>query len=144
MLLPVLVFHNQWDLCIFLCLLCVPIILVWMSLCSAPVRARLLYCFIVLSSYSAFYFLYSRCIFMTWIQICLNSISCFYSLCLFQLRSYLQTQKLRIELDTLITYIFQLSTALSYLESKNFVHRYVENYLLKERFRILLCLFYMI
>ncbi|XP_065061772.1 focal adhesion kinase 1-like isoform X1 [Rhopilema esculentum] len=40
-----------------------------------------------------------------------------------ELRSYLQNQQLRIELDTLLLFIFQLSTALSYLESKNFVHR---------------------
>jgi len=40
-----------------------------------------------------------------------------------ELRSYLQTQGMRIEVDTLLTFIFQLSTALSYLESKNFVHR---------------------
>eukprot|EP00794_Sanderia_malayensis_P004749 gene4749-5373_t len=40
-----------------------------------------------------------------------------------ELRSYLQNHRLRVELDILCTYIFQLSTALSYLENKNFVHR---------------------
>ncbi|XP_065670459.1 focal adhesion kinase 1 isoform X3 [Hydra vulgaris] len=40
-----------------------------------------------------------------------------------ELRSYLQTYKIQTELERLIAYIYQLSTALCYLESKNFVHR---------------------
>ena len=44
-------------------------------------------------------------------------------LILHQMRSYLQKYKLQMDPETLLSYIFQLSTALSYLESKNFVHR---------------------
>ncbi|KAL5016947.1 hypothetical protein ScPMuIL_006536 [Solemya velum] len=40
-----------------------------------------------------------------------------------EMRAYLQNNKHRIDLCTLIMYAFQLSTALSYLESKKFVHR---------------------
>ncbi|XP_017776897.1 PREDICTED: focal adhesion kinase 1 isoform X4 [Nicrophorus vespilloides] len=40
-----------------------------------------------------------------------------------ELRAYLQNNKSRLELDTLLLYTFQLSTALSYLESKKYVHR---------------------
>lgn len=40
-----------------------------------------------------------------------------------EMRSYLQKYKLQMDSETLLSYIFQLSTALSYLESKNFVHR---------------------
>ncbi|KXJ25084.1 focal adhesion kinase 1 isoform X2 [Exaiptasia diaphana] len=40
-----------------------------------------------------------------------------------EMRSYLQKHHNQINLETLLNYIFQLSTALSYLESKNFVHR---------------------
>lgn len=40
-----------------------------------------------------------------------------------ELRAYLQTNKSRLDLATLLLYIYQLSTALSYLESKKFVHR---------------------
>ncbi|XP_054275374.1 focal adhesion kinase 1-like isoform X2 [Macrosteles quadrilineatus] len=40
-----------------------------------------------------------------------------------ELRAYLQSNKPRLDLATLILYTFQLSTALSYLESKKFVHR---------------------
>ncbi|XP_026467630.1 focal adhesion kinase 1-like [Ctenocephalides felis] len=40
-----------------------------------------------------------------------------------ELRAYLQQNKHRMELGTLLLYTYQLSTALSYLESKKFVHR---------------------
>ncbi|XP_076059773.1 protein tyrosine kinase 2 Fak isoform X9 [Oratosquilla oratoria] len=40
-----------------------------------------------------------------------------------EMRAYLQNNKHRLELSTLILYAYQLSTALSYLESKKFVHR---------------------
>lgn len=40
-----------------------------------------------------------------------------------EMRAYLQNNKHRLDLTTLIMYAFQLSTALSYLESKKFVHR---------------------
>lgn len=42
-----------------------------------------------------------------------------------ELRAYLQQNSPRLDLATLLLYSFQLSTALSYLESKKFVHRYV-------------------
>ncbi|CAG9860435.1 unnamed protein product [Phyllotreta striolata] len=40
-----------------------------------------------------------------------------------ELRSYLQKNKNRLDLATLLLYAYQLSTALSYLESKKYVHR---------------------
>jgi serine/threonine protein kinase len=40
-----------------------------------------------------------------------------------QLRQYLQMNVNNIELSTLILYCYQLNTAMSYLESKSFVHR---------------------
>merc|ERR1719225_1823746 len=40
-----------------------------------------------------------------------------------ELRAYLQSNKARLDLSVLLLYSHQLSTALSYLESKNFVHR---------------------
>ncbi|KAJ7326534.1 Putative serine/threonine protein phosphatase [Desmophyllum pertusum] len=40
-----------------------------------------------------------------------------------EMRSYLQKNRHAMNLETLLSYIFQLSTAMSYLESKNFVHR---------------------
>ena len=40
-----------------------------------------------------------------------------------QMRAFLQSNKHRLQLDSLIMYCYQLSTALSYLESKKFVHR---------------------
>ncbi|XP_015607208.1 focal adhesion kinase 1 isoform X11 [Cephus cinctus] len=40
-----------------------------------------------------------------------------------EMRAYLQSNKNRLDLATLLLYTFQLSTALSYLESKKFVHR---------------------
>ena len=40
-----------------------------------------------------------------------------------ELRAYLQNNKHKLDLSTLVLYSYQLSTALSYLESKNFVHR---------------------
>ncbi|XP_031551093.1 focal adhesion kinase 1-like isoform X2 [Actinia tenebrosa] len=40
-----------------------------------------------------------------------------------EMRSYLQKHHHQINLEILLNYIFQLSTAMSYLESKNFVHR---------------------
>lgn len=40
-----------------------------------------------------------------------------------ELRAYLQQNSPRLDLATLLLYSFQLSTALSYLESKKFVHR---------------------
>merc|ERR1719373_74332 len=40
-----------------------------------------------------------------------------------ELRAYLQNNKHRLDLSSLVLYSYQLSTALSYLESKNFVHR---------------------
>ncbi|XP_037941645.1 focal adhesion kinase 1-like, partial [Teleopsis dalmanni] len=40
-----------------------------------------------------------------------------------ELRSYLKTNSERMKRETLILYCYQLSTALSYLESKKFVHR---------------------
>ena len=40
-----------------------------------------------------------------------------------ELRAYLHENQSRLSLPTLILYAYQLSTALSYLESKKFVHR---------------------
>lgn len=40
-----------------------------------------------------------------------------------EMRAYLRANRHVIELETLILYAYQLSTALSYLESKKFVHR---------------------
>ena len=40
-----------------------------------------------------------------------------------ELRAYLQNNKHRLDLSTLVLFSYQLSTALSYLESKHFVHR---------------------
>lgn len=40
-----------------------------------------------------------------------------------ELRAYLRNNKHRLELSNLLLYAFQLSTALSYLESKKYVHR---------------------
>ena len=40
-----------------------------------------------------------------------------------ELRAYLQNNRHQLELSTLLVYAYQLSTALSYLESKRFVHR---------------------
>lgn len=40
-----------------------------------------------------------------------------------ELRSYLQHYRLQTDSEKLVTYIFQLCKALSYLESRNFVHR---------------------
>ncbi|XP_058790088.1 focal adhesion kinase 1 [Phymastichus coffea] len=40
-----------------------------------------------------------------------------------EMRAYLQSNKNKLDLATLLLYTFQLSTALSYLESKKFVHR---------------------
>ncbi|KAG1659462.1 Focal adhesion kinase 1 [Nymphon striatum] len=40
-----------------------------------------------------------------------------------EMRAYLQNNKQRLDLANLILYAYQLSTALSYLESKKFVHR---------------------
>lgn len=40
-----------------------------------------------------------------------------------ELRAYLQNNKNHLELVTLLLFAFQLSTALSYLESKKYVHR---------------------
>ena len=40
-----------------------------------------------------------------------------------EMRAYLQSNKHRLDLATLLLYTCQLSTALSYLESKKFVHR---------------------
>ncbi|XP_055956032.1 focal adhesion kinase 1 isoform X4 [Patella vulgata] len=40
-----------------------------------------------------------------------------------EMRAYLQSNKPQLDLVTLIMYAYQLSTALSYLESKKFVHR---------------------
>lgn len=40
-----------------------------------------------------------------------------------EMRAYLQQNAHRLEVVTLVQYIYQLSTALSYLESKKFVHR---------------------
>lgn len=40
-----------------------------------------------------------------------------------ELRAYLNKNRERLELAMLLLYITQLSTALSYLESKKFVHR---------------------
>jgi focal adhesion kinase 1 len=40
-----------------------------------------------------------------------------------EMRAYLQRNKNSLDLATLILYTYQLSTALSYLESKKFVHR---------------------
>ena len=39
------------------------------------------------------------------------------------MRAYLMTNRSKLRLDVLIMYAYQLSTALSYLESKKFVHR---------------------
>lgn len=40
-----------------------------------------------------------------------------------ELRAYLKTHAKKLKLGTLLLYCYQLSTALSYLESKKFVHR---------------------
>merc|ERR1719150_210464 len=40
-----------------------------------------------------------------------------------ELRSYLQYHSQSLEIPTLVLFSYQLSTALSYLESKKFVHR---------------------
>ena len=40
-----------------------------------------------------------------------------------ELRAYLLENRSRLSLSTLVLYAHQLSTALSYLESKKFVHR---------------------
>lgn len=40
-----------------------------------------------------------------------------------QLRAYLNINKDKLQLKSLLLYCYQLSTALSYLESKQFVHR---------------------
>lgn len=40
-----------------------------------------------------------------------------------ELRAYLQNNKNQLDLSSLLLYAFQLSTALSYLESKKYVHR---------------------
>lgn len=40
-----------------------------------------------------------------------------------EMRAYLQSNASRLDLATLLLFSFQLSTALSYLESKKFVHR---------------------
>lgn len=40
-----------------------------------------------------------------------------------ELRAYLKSNSTRLDLAILLLYCFQLSTALSYLESKKFVHR---------------------
>jgi focal adhesion kinase 1 len=40
-----------------------------------------------------------------------------------ELRAYLQNNRPHLEFSTLVLYAYQLSTALSYLESKKFVHR---------------------
>ena len=40
-----------------------------------------------------------------------------------ELRAYLQNNRNRLDLSYLVLYCYQLSTALSYLESKKFVHR---------------------
>lgn len=40
-----------------------------------------------------------------------------------QLRTYLQNNREHIEMDTLLMYSCQLSSAMDYLESKNYVHR---------------------
>ncbi|XP_076260308.1 protein tyrosine kinase 2 Fak isoform X2 [Rhynchophorus ferrugineus] len=40
-----------------------------------------------------------------------------------ELRAYLQNNKNRLDLSILLSYAYQLSTALSYLESKKYVHR---------------------
>ena len=44
-----------------------------------------------------------------------------------EMRAYLQKNQSRLEHDlaTLVLFAHQLSTALSYLESKKFVHRYI-------------------
>ena len=42
-----------------------------------------------------------------------------------ELRAYLQANHNRLALQTLVLFAHQLSTALSYLESKKFVHRYM-------------------
>ena len=42
-----------------------------------------------------------------------------------QLRTYLQANKNQIDISTLIAYCYQLSKAMSYLENKKYVHRYI-------------------
>jgi focal adhesion kinase 1 len=44
-----------------------------------------------------------------------------------QLRNYLQNNKDQIESITLVLYSYQLSSAMAYLESKKFVHRFYFN-----------------
>ena len=39
------------------------------------------------------------------------------------MRAFLHENRARLQLDSLVMYCYQLSTALSYLESKKFVHR---------------------
>ena len=43
------------------------------------------------------------------------------------MRAFLQENRYSLRVDTLIMYCYQLSTALSYLESKKFVHRCVQS-----------------
>ena len=52
-----------------------------------------------------------------------------------EMRAYLQKNQARLELDlaTLVLFAYQLSTALSYLESKKFVHRYFNFILINEK-----------
>jgi focal adhesion kinase 1 len=52
-----------------------------------------------------------------------------------EMRAYLQKNQARLELDlaTLVLFAYQLSTALSYLESKKFVHRYFNFILIYEK-----------
>lgn len=53
-----------------------------------------------------------------------------------EMRAYLQSNKHRLDLATLLLYTFQLSTALSYLESKKFVHRLEEHAVIEYNQRI--------
>lgn len=46
--------------------------------------------------------------------------------CCPQLRSFLQVRKHSLGLASLVLYAYQLGTALAYLESKRFVHRWVQ------------------
>jgi len=53
-----------------------------------------------------------------------------------EMRAYLQSNKHRLDLATLLQYTYQLSTALSYLESKKFVHRFEKHPVIEHGRRI--------
>lgn len=112
--------------CVF-CILClrrVITMVIWQELCSSlSIRISLSYlgCAWILPFGSSWNLLNSERYtnYHTLISI-LNTITNEF---FHQMRAFLQSNKHRLRLDMLIMYCYQLSTALSYLESKNFVHR---------------------